>query len=318
MNESPYRIAIAGIGGIGGYLGGKLACHYQHSTSVQVSFICRGEHAEAIRERGLILWSEGKMLRCVPHEIVFDPAALAPVDLLILGTKTFDSHALLRACSHAISSETVVLTTQNAVEFKETLTAFIPTEATIFEGAMYIAASKVEPGVVRHLSGPAQYYFGANGERSKRGDAIEKILSEAGIKVGYSEKIDSVLWKKFLFLSPAAVVTALKGISIPEILQTVESKDLYTSLFSELRQIAEKKDVDLHGLTLQTQLEILERFAEGVKTSFQSDLEGKGKSEVSTLVDYVLKAAVDLGISVPHYTQALKSLHMQYPQILKI
>src|SRR3989338_7518177 len=181
----PYRIAVAGIGGVGGYLGGKLAAHYQYIESVHVSFICRGEQALAIRERGLLLWTEGEMLRCVPHDLVSDPGTLAPLDLLILCTKTFDTHALLRACAHAISSETVVLTTQNAVEFKAALAPLIRREATIFEGARYIAAGKVEPGVVRHLSGPAQYYFGTNGGDTERGGAISLLLSKAGIKAEF-------------------------------------------------------------------------------------------------------------------------------------
>lgn len=315
-NKPPYRIAIAGIGGIGGYLGGKLAHYYQHSTRVQVSFICRGDHADAIRERGLVLFSEEQRLHAVPHELVSDPANLAPVDALIMCVKTFDSEALLRACAPIISNETVILTTQNTVEFNGALEPLVQKGTAIFEGAMYIAVRKVEPGVVHHFSGPAQYVFGTNGGGSERGRTIENLLTKAGIQAEFSEKMQAVLWKKFLFLSPAAVVTALKGISIPEILQKEERTTLYCSLFLELRQIAQQKSVDLQEVTLQTHLETLSRFSVGVKTSFQKDLEDNNKSEVGALVEYVLREALELGISVPHYTQALKSLQIKYPRIL--
>lgn len=42
------KIAIIGIGGVGGYFGGKLA-----KTSHHVTFVVRGDNLQAIRERGL-------------------------------------------------------------------------------------------------------------------------------------------------------------------------------------------------------------------------------------------------------------------------
>ena len=42
------RIAILGSGGVGGYFGGRLA-----ATGTDVTFIARGAHLAALRERGL-------------------------------------------------------------------------------------------------------------------------------------------------------------------------------------------------------------------------------------------------------------------------
>jgi 2-dehydropantoate 2-reductase len=38
------RIAILGIGGIGGYFGGKLAAQYAGSEDFEIIFIARGEN----------------------------------------------------------------------------------------------------------------------------------------------------------------------------------------------------------------------------------------------------------------------------------
>jgi len=43
------RIAIIGAGGVGGYFGGKLA-----QAGNDVTFVARGEHLRAMREKGLI------------------------------------------------------------------------------------------------------------------------------------------------------------------------------------------------------------------------------------------------------------------------
>ncbi len=39
-----FKIGILGIGGVGGYFGGKLAAYYHNSNEVQIIFIARGEN----------------------------------------------------------------------------------------------------------------------------------------------------------------------------------------------------------------------------------------------------------------------------------
>ena len=47
---SDSRIAVVGVGGVGGYVGGMLANHYPH-----VTFVARGARGESIREKGHVL-----------------------------------------------------------------------------------------------------------------------------------------------------------------------------------------------------------------------------------------------------------------------
>lgn len=47
------KIAIIGVGGVGGYFGGKLATHYANNKDVDVTFIARGKHLEEIQNNGL-------------------------------------------------------------------------------------------------------------------------------------------------------------------------------------------------------------------------------------------------------------------------
>jgi 2-dehydropantoate 2-reductase len=47
------RIAISGIGGVGGYYGGKLANYYQQGAVAEVFFIARNENLLAIKQKGL-------------------------------------------------------------------------------------------------------------------------------------------------------------------------------------------------------------------------------------------------------------------------
>ena len=47
------RIAILGIGGVGGYVGGHLAKKYARTNEFEVVFFARGEHSNKIKENGL-------------------------------------------------------------------------------------------------------------------------------------------------------------------------------------------------------------------------------------------------------------------------
>jgi len=42
------KIAIVGLGGVGGYYGGLLAKHYATDPTVEVYFVARGEHLKKV------------------------------------------------------------------------------------------------------------------------------------------------------------------------------------------------------------------------------------------------------------------------------
>ncbi len=54
------RIGIIGIGGVGGYFGGKLAREYENSSQHEIIFVARGEHLKAIQEKRSSIIHEGR------------------------------------------------------------------------------------------------------------------------------------------------------------------------------------------------------------------------------------------------------------------
>jgi 2-dehydropantoate 2-reductase len=49
------KIAVVGLGGVGGYFGGKIARKYAGLPDHRVVFVVRGAHLAAIRSDGLLL-----------------------------------------------------------------------------------------------------------------------------------------------------------------------------------------------------------------------------------------------------------------------
>ena len=83
------RIAIIGIGGVGGYFGGKLAGKFENSTEHEIIFIARGEHLKAIRENGLqLITREGNYI-ARPKIATDDPGDAGIFDLVFFCTKSY-------------------------------------------------------------------------------------------------------------------------------------------------------------------------------------------------------------------------------------
>ena len=58
------KIAIIGIGGVGGYFGGKIAHALTNSKEHEVYFVARGKHLEAIWEKFMFIASYGLVTAC--------------------------------------------------------------------------------------------------------------------------------------------------------------------------------------------------------------------------------------------------------------
>src|SRR6478736_4860021 len=102
------RIAIVGSGGVGGYFGGRLA-----AAGVDVAFLARGAHLDALRARGLRITSPKGDLH-LPRVIAeSDPAAVGPVDVVFFAVKLYDTDAALEMLPPLVGPHTIVVGFQN-------------------------------------------------------------------------------------------------------------------------------------------------------------------------------------------------------------
>ena len=127
------KIAIAGIGGVGGYFGGLLAKHYQDSEEVQVYFIARGENEEAIREHGLKVETPSATFIAKPDLVTSNAAQIGEVDLLICCTKSYDLEQSITQLKPCMGTQTVILPLLNGIDSNERIKAIYP-ENEVWEG----------------------------------------------------------------------------------------------------------------------------------------------------------------------------------------
>src|SRR6185312_6429933 len=103
------RFAILGSGAVGGYYGARLA-HAGHD----VTFIARGAHLAAIRERCLEVRSPlGDFLVKSPADDT--PARVGVVNVVMVSVKAYDNDTALPLIAPLLGTDTVVLTVQNGL-----------------------------------------------------------------------------------------------------------------------------------------------------------------------------------------------------------
>src|SRR6478752_9545060 len=120
------RITIAGIGGVGGFFGGKLASHYEGAKDVEIHFIARGENEKVIREHGLKVEGHEGTFIAHPTSVTSDPARVGKTDFLICCTKSYDLEESIRQLQPIIGNETVILPLLNGVDSYERIKVLLP------------------------------------------------------------------------------------------------------------------------------------------------------------------------------------------------
>jgi len=293
------RIGIIGIGGVGGYYGGKLALKYSGRSKHEVIFFARGAHLEAIRRDGLRLVTVDGEYLVRPAQATDNAGEIGPLDLAIFCTKSYGLEDAARAVAGNLSDDSVVLPLLNGVDITERLRAVLPRGAVLY-GGVFISSAIQGPGVVKQVGGTGQLFFGpADPADVETYRPIETLLRDAGIKAELSADALLPLWTKYIFIGPMAGVTSLTGKPFGEVLGDPADRALVEGMMKEIEAVARKKGVRLPPDIVETSLGKAAAFAPTTKTSMQLDYERGNRTELDIFTAYMVKAGKELGIPVP-------------------
>src|SRR4029453_8532160 len=112
--ERGMRIAVFGVGGVGGYFGGRLA-----QAGEDVVFIARGAHLRALQTAGLRLESIAGDFQVQPLHATDDPTQVGIVDVVLLAVKARQVPEAAAALRPLLGPATYVVPLQNGVEAPE-------------------------------------------------------------------------------------------------------------------------------------------------------------------------------------------------------
>ncbi|WP_200763720.1 ketopantoate reductase family protein [Nitrosophilus alvini] len=271
------KIAVVGIGGVGGYVGSKLG------RIAEVDFIT--PHPENFKN-GIKIIENGKKNSCHPANIYKTPPENIIYDAVIFAVKSYSLEEAAKNIEKNVSKNTIIIPLLNGVEPYEILKNIFP-DSNVAKGAIYIISNKTAKDEITLKGKGAYTVFGKNDE-IKSLEWLKDIFEKAGIKTKLTKDIDKEIWKKYLFIAATAALTTYYKKSFGQIAK--ENKKEFEEILDEIIQIANQKGIPLDKADKKRAVELLEKSPYEAKSSMQLDFENRKPAEIENILGYIIKA----------------------------
>jgi len=307
------KIAIIGVGAIGGYLGIRLAL-----AGEDVTFIARGANLAALRSSGIrLLSAEGGEEAVAQVKATDDYAAAGPQDVVILAMKAHQLEAVALDVPKLFGPDSVVVPMQNGIpywyfhRYPGALTGtqvhsvdpsgligkHIPSERVI-GCVVYPAAELVSPGVIKHVEGNRFPVGEPDGTNTARVKQVSECFIRGGLQAPVLSDIRAEIWLKLWGNLSFNPISALSRATLADICQYPPSRAVAAAMMSEAQTVANKL-----GITFRVSLEKRIAGAERVghhKTSMLQDVESARTLEIDALLGSVVELARLTDTLTPH------------------
>ena len=301
------RVLVVGIGGVGGYFGGLLARHYTREAGgavetgpVEVDFVARGAHLEAIRQHGLVLNTTGQEgLVCRPAHASEAVEQTEAADLCLICVKGYDLEEVSRRLAASAGERTVFMPLLNGVDIRERIRAHVHT-GIVLPSCVYVSASIEMPGVVTQKGMAGVVICGRDPDHPGYDPfPVVDLLSAAGITVRYEEDPYPAIWEKYLFIASFGVVTAWAEQSFGAVLEDAQLKGYVRTIMEEIAAVAGERGIRFPTGIVDSSLEKAENFPYETKTSYQRDVEKAGRNEGDLFGGTIVRLGRELGVPTP-------------------
>jgi 2-dehydropantoate 2-reductase len=287
------RIVILGAGGTGGYFGAKLA-----KAGEDVTFIARGEHLRAIRERGLVVRSAVEGEWSVKVRAVESPEGIGPVDLVLFCVKSFDTEQAAESLRSIAGLETGILSIQNGVDNEDKIGRILGA-GHVLGGIAYVFSFIEQPGIIVHRQLGRIVFGEMSGGKSERAVAFLAACRHASIPAEISTNIRKTLWEKYVSLAPIAGATSLTRLPVKFIREVPETRRLWEMEVDELLLLAKASDAGLDENMKARCGEFLESLAPENTSSLYQDLLAGKRLELEALHGHAVRLGERYGIPTP-------------------
>lgn len=302
---SEFKIAVIGIGGVGGFVGGKLAARFAGSDETEIVLVARGENEKAIRANGL------KIISTSGEEIVRPKLSsienISDADLIILATKEYDLENTVSSFKEFIGEKTSVLPLLNGVDITERIKKVLP-DRDVWEGCIYIVSRLSAPGVINETGNICLIHFGDKNGLTDKHKQTEEIFHEAGIDAEATFEIEAKIWEKFVFISSFAATTSYLNASVGEILADENHRKLFGDLVAEIKQVARAKKINISEEAIRQKFDKLSSLPFEATSSMHTDFAKGNRAEIESLVGFVVREAKKLDVNVPVYEKVYDEL----------
>ena len=294
------RFAIVGSGGTGGTIGAYLAL-----AGNDVTFIARGRHLAAIREKGLAIRTAHR------GDILIRPAKACTMeeyedtpDVMFVCVKYYGLEDAIALAGRTAGPETLVIPILNVFGTGEVMQKRLP-ELTCLDGCMYIFAKILEPGVIEQPEKILRIIFGFRPGQDDRlapkAKELEEVLRAAEIRGHFSNNIRRDALQKFAFVSPMGAAGLYFDAVSDDFQKEGPLREMFIGLIKEVEALGKAMGLSFEKDLTETGLKLMDAFKPGLRTSMQRDVLAKAPSEFDGLVNRIVELGKEYGVPVPLY-----------------
>lgn len=226
------RILVVGVGGIGGYFGGRLL-----EAGRDVRFLVRPSRAAVLAKTGLEIRSPlGDYTRAAPPTVTA-AGADGPADLILLSCKAYDLDDAIASFAPAVGPDTLILPLLNGMAHMDVLDARFGA-TRVLGGLCQISSGRDAEGRILHFNEVHNLVCGDRTDPERPAMArVEAALGDAGFVLRISPAIVQEMWEKWVFIAACAGITCLMRAGVGDII-AAGGGPITEALFEECCAIA--------------------------------------------------------------------------------
>lgn len=289
------RIAVFGAGAVGGYFGGRLA-----QAGLDVAFIARGKHLQAIKKNGLRVESICGDFSVHPKAATDEPTKIGEVDVVLLGVKAWQVEEAAKAIQPMLGPNTFVVTLQNGVNAPTIISDALGPDR-IVGGLCKLICLIIGPGHIQHAGADPYITFGElNKGHSDRIKMLLQVFSKtSGLTAEISPNIWSDIWKKFILIAPWSGVGAITRAPVGIFRRLPETRQMLLQSMKEVFNTAIAHEVDLPKEVVEETMEFIDALPEEGTASMQRDITEGRPSELNEQNGAVVRLGDVVGVQTP-------------------
>jgi 2-dehydropantoate 2-reductase len=287
------KIAIVGSGALGLYYGALL-----QRGGHDVHFLLRKDY-DAIMKNGLTVYSINGDF-CLPSVSGHKTSdTIGPVELVVVGLKTFANNSLYNLIKPLIAADTPVLTLQNGLGNEELLAELFGPER-IVGGVAFLCSNRGESGHVHHLAAGKIIIGDYHKRDNTRLERMASVFISSGIDCKTTGDLKKVRWEKLVWNIPFNGLCALLQQPVNHLLEVPHCRKLVRDLMIEVVTAANAQNLsqDIPETYADTMLEFSDGMGE-YKPSMQIDREEGRELEIQAIFRTPLDYGRQQGVSMP-------------------
>jgi len=310
MSKTIKSVCVYGIGGVGGYFGGRIAHEISKgSHAIQIHFIGRREHLKAIQQHGLNLITDKGEFICYPNITTGNIRHIPTPDLYLLCVKGYDLDNAVSSISKNISADTIILPLLNGVDIYERIRTNLQ-QAIVSPACVYVSSSIEKPGTIRQKGAEGHIIFGKDPRYLNYNyEYLVEFFNEMGISNTWHDNPYSAIWEKYIFITAFSLMTAYSGKTIGAVLADDKLKCMTENIMKEVVLVGKTKNIDFKQDVVEKTLQKAQNFPYETKTSFQRDYEkGNTRNEGDIFGGTLIRLAKECNVLISTIAEVYRGL----------